>query len=82
MSNEDTVQSGSAKEGETVWAINEWCVAARISPAFFFKRHRMGCGSRTASVGRRTIILESPHAYFTRIAREAEFAQPRVQEAV
>jgi hypothetical protein len=77
----EQVAKGPPDDG-AVWAINEWCVAARVSPAFFFKRAKAGCGPRTASCGRRTIVIESPREYYERLAREAESARPQVVEAV
>jgi hypothetical protein len=59
----------------SVWPVATWCVEAHISQAFYFKHAKAGTGPRIARCGRRTLILESPREYFTRLAREAEAAE-------
>jgi hypothetical protein len=71
----------SADEKPAVFSIQEWCFASRISPALFFKEQRNGRGPRTANAGRRTLVLESPLDYYSRVAQEAEAAQSPVEPA-
>jgi hypothetical protein len=56
-----------------VFTIAEWCQAAKISPALFYKEQRLGRGPRVAKVGRRTAIIESPFDY---LARRRSFDGP------
>jgi hypothetical protein len=69
-------------DDKTVYAIAEWCIASKISPALYFKEKREGRGPRVAHTGRRTIVIESPREYYSRIAQDAESAHQRVTEAV
>jgi hypothetical protein len=71
-----------ADEKPSVFSIQEWCFAARISAPLFFKERRNGRGPRVAHVGRRLLVLESPCDYFARLALEAESAQTRVLATV
>jgi hypothetical protein len=57
-----------------VYSIAEWCVASKISTALYFKEKREGRGPRIAHTGRRTIVIESPREYYSRIAQDAESA--------
>jgi hypothetical protein len=57
-----------------VYSINEWCVAGKVSPAFYFKQKRKGQGPRIAHTGRRTIVIESPREYYSRISHDADAA--------
>jgi hypothetical protein len=68
-------------EDKPAYAISEWCVEARVSPAFYFKEHKNGRGPRTVHMGRRAIVTESPRAFFERLEREAAPALP-IREAV
>jgi hypothetical protein len=69
-------------EDKAAYAINEWCVEARISPSLYFKEHKNGRGPFTANIGRRTIIVESPSAFFKRRERESASAGPAIREIV
>jgi hypothetical protein len=71
-----------ADDDKTVYSIAEWCISAKISPALYFKEKREGRGPRVAHTGRRTIVIESPREYYSRIAQDAETAPPHFQEAV
>jgi hypothetical protein len=64
----------SADGKQAIYSIQEWCFASRISAPLFFKEKREGRGPRIAHVGRRTIVIESPCDYYSRIANEAESA--------
>lgn len=57
-------------DDKTVYSIAEWCIAAKISPALYFKEKREGRGPRVAHTGRRTIVIESPREYYGRIAAQ------------
>jgi hypothetical protein len=61
-------------DDKTVYSIAEWCIAAKISPALYFKEKRGGRGPFVAHTGRRTIVIESPREYYGRITQEAESA--------
>jgi hypothetical protein len=69
-------------DDKTVYSIAEWCIASKISPALYFKEKREGRGPRIAHTGRRTIVIESPREYYSRLAHDAERAQSQVAEAV
>lgn len=46
-------------------SIVEWCHSTSISRAgFYLLKHK----PRTVKLGRRTVVIESPHAYLQRIA--------------
>jgi len=64
------------------YAINAWCEEAGFSPALYFKRKRKGLGPREVQVNRRTIIIESPHDYLSRLEREVAAERPQMAEAV
>jgi hypothetical protein len=64
-----------------VFTIREFCAEAKFSEPLFYKRQRLGIGPRTASVGRRKVVTETPREYYARL--EAESASvPTVREAV
>jgi len=73
---------GAKGAQENVWSIAEWCHGARVSPGFFYKEKRLGRGPRTADLGRRTLVIESPREYCERLAQEAAAARPQVAEAL
>ena len=58
----------STTEQQAVWAINEWCVAARMSPAFFFQeskgrlrpQRRTAAAAQSSSNRRVNITSASP----------------------
>ncbi len=58
-------------EDRPAYSIAEWCVEARVSPALYFKEHKNGRGPAISHMGRRTVITESPRAYYTRLKVEA-----------
>ena len=62
-------------ENAAVYSIAEWCVASKISQAFYFKQKRKGRGPRIAHTGRRTLVIESPREYYSRIAQDADATQ-------
>jgi hypothetical protein len=68
-------------EDKPAYSIAEWCVEARVSPAFYFKEQKNGRGPDAAHMGRRTIVTESPRAYFKRLKATAASA-PRNAEAI
>ena len=47
------------------WSIPEWCSATSISRASFYL---LAQRPRAVKLGRRTVVIESPHAYLKRIA--------------
>jgi len=62
---------GQDQEDRPAYTINEWCFEARVSVPLYFKEQREGRGPRVAHMGRRTIITESPRAFYIRREREA-----------
>lgn len=65
---------------ESQYTIQEWCDAAKLSKALYFKRMRQGLGPKTAHVGKRAVIIESPREYLNRCIESA--SAPRIPEAV
>jgi hypothetical protein len=58
-------------EGEYTGTIREWCAAAKISQALYFKIQRADRGPKVAQVGRRIIVRESPSEYLNRCEPKA-----------
>jgi hypothetical protein len=64
---------------EDQYTIREWCAAAKLSQALYFKRMRQGLGPKTAHVGKRAVIVESPRQYLNRCIESA--SAPRNAES-
>jgi hypothetical protein len=47
------------------WGIQDWCAATSIARATFYT---LPLKPRVVKLGRRTVVIESPEAYLTRIA--------------
>jgi len=59
---------GYAADGDYCNTIEGWCDDATISTALYFKLRRAGRGPLTGKAGRRTPVIESPPAYYRRMA--------------
>jgi len=58
----------ATQEAEYVGTVEEWCRDAKVSIGSYFKAKRAGEGPHIGQMGRRTPVIESPAAYYRRMA--------------
>lgn len=63
----NTSESATPGDSAGVYTIQEWCHAARVSQGSYFKAEREGRGPYKSNMGRRTLITETPLAYYQRM---------------
>jgi hypothetical protein len=66
-----SAEAKTYQQDRPAYSIPEWCLEARVSPALYFKMQVTGRGPRTVHMGRRAIVIESPRAFYARLASES-----------
>lgn len=60
---------GIADEQSAGWNIAQWCESISVSRASFYL---LADKPKTVKIGRRHVVIESPHDYLNRIAKQSE----------
>jgi hypothetical protein len=61
-----------ADDSGSVYSIKRWCIGADKSRTWLYAQWKAGIGPKFVTVGHTRTILESPAAYFARLAKEQE----------